>query len=293
MQGHGQTTRQDGEEQSGGPDLESVGARAGAADCAEVYARDGGSRHGRRAGGMPWPGRRWRAWTGPLERWLLPSACLLCGAVQQDVVCAGCAADLLPASRRCARCAAPVADRGPGAGAVCPSCKLAPPPFDAALALGHYAPPQDSLALALKFGAALPLAHWFAVALAARWHATGLPDPDVIVPIPLGRRRLAERGFNQAWEIARRLGRQLGIPASPDLLSRARETAAQATLDSCARQRNVAGAFALASGSRVDGLHIGLVDDVMTTGATMADAVRVLKKHGAARVSAIVALRTP
>lgn len=147
--------------------------------------------------------------------------------------------------------------------------------------------------LALKFGAVLPLAQWFAAALAARWRDSGRPAPDLMVPVPLAAGRLAERGFNQAWEIARRLGRELRVPARAGLLVRARETAAQSTLDIVARQLNMAGAFALARGACVKGLHIGLVDDVMTTGATLSDAAAVLKRHGAARITAIVALRTP
>lgn len=291
MQGHWQTTRQDGEEQSKDLDLDGAGVPTGTADGAEVYAPDRGSCQGRVA--LRAVATRWRR----LERWLLRSACQLCGAVQDDVVCAGCAADVVPQVSRCARCAVPLgrraADLAAGAGATCLSCRLTPPAFDATLALGDYAPPQDGLVLALKFGAALPLAHWFAAALAARWRATGRRAPQWIVPVPLAHGRLAERGFNQAWEIARRLGRELGVPASADWLVRPRETAAQSTLDIGQRHANMAGAFAVAACARVTGLHIGLVDDVMTTGATLADAACALKRHGAARVTAIVALRTP
>lgn len=156
--------------------------------------------------------------------------------------------------------------------------------------------------LALKFGGALPLADWLAAALAERWQAMrdtarALPDPpalpDLLAPVPLSPRRLAARGFNQSWEIARPLARRLGVRARPALLARLRDTPAQASLDLPARQANLRDAFGLAPGGEVAGLHIGLVDDVMTSGATLGEAARVLKAHGAARVTLFVPLRTP
>jgi len=223
---------------------------------------------------------------------LLPCACALCGQVQDEVVCAGCAADLLAPSARCPGCGLPAATGG--SAHRCADCRASPLPFDAVLTLGHYAPPQDSLVLALKFGGALPLADWIAAQLARRLTLAGLPPPALLVPVPLAPRRLAARGFNQAWEITRPLARRLGgVPADPVLLARRRETAAQSALDLDARRRNMLDAFALSTPSRLDGLHIGLVDDVMTSGATLGAAARTLKAHGAARVTAIVALRTP
>jgi ComF family protein len=123
--------------------------------------------------------------------------------------------------------------------------------------------------------------------------ASGGVAPDVLAPIPLAPQRLAGRGFNQAWEIARPLGRQLGIAVSATLLTRRRDTVSQRALDQSARQANLRDAFVLDPPRRLDGLHIGLVDDVMTTGATLREAARVLKAHGAARVTALPALRTP
>jgi len=111
--------------------------------------------------------------------------------------------------------------------------------------------------------------------------------------VPLAPQRLASRGFNQAWEIARPLARRLGVRADATLLTRRRDTAAQLTLDLPARQANLRDAFALARPMRLDGLHIAVVDDVMTTGATLRAAAAVLKAHGARRVTALPALRTP
>ncbi|MHA7678975.1 phosphoribosyltransferase family protein [Cupriavidus sp. PET2-C1] len=234
-----------------------------------------------------------------LLRTLLPAACALCGTVQDETVCAGCAQELLTPLPRCRCCALPLGRTArPGAAWLCAQCRYEPPPFDDALVLGDYASPQDGLVLALKFGGVLPLADWLAGELARRWHADesgrpGLALPDVLAPIPLSAQRLAERGFNQSWEIARPLARRLGVRAAPTLLARLRDTPAQATLDLPARQANLQDAFGLGSGHDVAGQHVGLVDDVMTSGATLGEAARLLKANGAARVTLVVALRTP
>jgi len=223
---------------------------------------------------------------------LLPSACALCGSVQRDVVCAPCAADLLRPLRRCPVCALAL-----GRHAGCAACAAMPPAFDHACTLGDYASPQDNLVLSLKFGHALPLADWLAgrlaAALPAAWAAQGLAPPDLLAPVPLAPQRLAARGFNQAWEITRPVARRLGLRADPVLLRRRRDTGSQRALDLAARQVNLRDAFRLTRPARLDGLHVALVDDVMTSGATLHEAALVLKAHGAARVSVIVALRTP
>jgi len=128
-----------------------------------------------------------------------------------------------------------------------------------------------------------------AARLPAAWAAARLRPPDLLVPVPLSAHRLAERGFNQAWEIARPLARALGLPSDPVLLQRRRDTATQHTLDLGSRQVNLRDAFRLSRPRSLAGRHV----DVMTSGATLDEAARVLKAHGAARVSVIVALRTP
>lgn len=224
--------------------------------------------------------RLWRA--------LLPSACALCGRLQAEVVCPACMAEYLTPTPRC-----PVCALGQSRGRRCLPCRADPPPIDAALTLGDYAAPLDQLVLALKRGAALPHARWFAEALAARIAASPLPRPDLLVAVPLTRARLAARGFNQAWEIARPLGRRLGIPVDATLLARRGDAAMQHLLNLNDRLANVQGAFTVTRPAAVSGRHVGVVDDVMTTGATLREAAYVLKAHGAARVTVFPALRTP
>jgi ComF family protein len=285
MQGHGQTGQQENQEPVRGqvqpPTPDEKGRRIGWAVAGrQVYAR--AALAAASAG---------RVLASARER-LLPSVCALCGAVQRQVVCAPCAAELLRPVRRCPACALAL-----GRHFHCPACGASPRAFDHAHTLGDYASPQDQLVLALKFGHALPLAGWLASRLAAglpaAWARAGHPAPDLLAPVPLSPQRLAARGFNQAWEIARPLARRLGLRADPVLLARQRDTGSQRALDLAARQVNLRGAFRLARAARLDGLHVALVDDVMTSGATLHEAAGVLKAHGAARVSVIVALRTP
>ncbi|WP_020656734.1 ComF family protein [Massilia niastensis] len=243
---------------------------------------------------MPACPHRWRSWPRALLRALLPSACALCGAAGTDAVCAGCERAYVGARPRCPCCANPV---GPlDAGRRCGACLAAPPAFDATVAACDYAAPLDGLVLQLKFGARLALAPWMARVLRdSALGAPGLALPELLCPVPLGARRLAERGYNQALEVARPLGAVLGIALAPRLALRVLETQAQSGIAPGARRNNVRGAFALAPGAceRVRGRHVGVVDDVMTSGHTLDALAAVFKKAGAARVTNIVFARTP
>jgi ComF family protein len=208
--------------------------------------------------------------------------CLLCGAeTDPELLCPACIAELPALFESCPQCALPSP-----AGAVCGSCLDRPPHFDATLALWRYEFPCDGLVQSLKYRARLALAGFFARSLASR----PLPDVDLIVPMPLHPRRLAERGFNQALEIARGLARHLGRPIEARGVLRVKNTPPQTELPYEERAKNVRGAFLC----RLDlsGASVAVLDDVMTTGATLNELARVLKRSGASRVENLVIART-
>lgn len=218
---------------------------------------------------------------------MLPSACALCRGWGRGPVCAGCAAAGTRAIPRCERCALQV----PDGTSVCGTCLLQPPPQVRTVAAEDYAPPWDRLIGQLKFNAALDLAEPLAARLRAALDRTAAEAPDLVLPAPLAPRRLRERGFNQAWEIARRLRR----PADPALLLRLRATVPQAELPRAQRLASVRGAYAVDARRRRDvaGRHVAIVDDVMTTGASAAAMAQAVLEAGAARVSVWVVARTP
>lgn len=218
---------------------------------------------------------------------LWPGRCAHCDARSSEPLCPACQRSDLAPQPRCPQCALPVAS----AGQICGACLLHPPVWQGALILGDYRFPNDRLVLRMKFGAEPALGRWFGNLLGARWLQSGRARPDVILPIPLSRERLLERGFNPAWEIARGLAKQLHCTAEAASLQRVRHGTAQSNLPLDARRRNIRGAYA--SLRRFDGQTLLLVDDVMTSGATLEEATRVLLRNGAAAVWVAAALRTP
>ncbi|MFL9864186.1 ComF family protein [Paraburkholderia fungorum] len=227
----------------------------------------------------------------------LPNLCALCGNLSHKTLCGGCDETYWNEGRlRCTVCAVPLSGmrRAGHAEYRCADCVGEPPPFEASFALADYRQPLDTLALGLKFRARLMLAREFAQRLARLAQDTWVDvseKPDVLAPVPLAGKRLAERGYNQAWQIARPLARTLNVRSDATLLHRVIHTAPQSRLDLDARRLNVGRAFEVAK--PVHGLHVGIVDDVMTTGATLEALARTLKAAGARRVTNFVALRTP
>ncbi len=207
---------------------------------------------------------------------LLPQNCLLCAAPGGDnLLCAACQAALPRLSaERCPLCALPA----PGSN-ICGGCLGKAPHFDATQAVFSYEFPVDSLIHALKYAHRLAAAEFLGRALAQ------LPaplHPDLIVPVPLAAARLAERGFNQALEIARPLALALGVPLEIRHIHRCRDTTSQAGLPLKERAKNMRHAFECELD--LTGKTVLLVDDVMTSGATLDELARTLKAHGAARV---------
>jgi ComF family protein len=179
---------------------------------------------------------------------------------------------------------------------VCGACLTTAPPFDAALAVVDYRPLWERLVTAFKFHGGLDLAAAFADAIVGAARRRAIPRPALLLPVPLGATRWRERGYNQAWELARRVARRLGVVAEPELLLlRVRETAHQLALPPAERAGNVHGAFAVEPRRRAElhGRHVASVDDVMTTASTAAEIAGVLKQAGAATVEIWVLARTP
>ncbi len=214
------------------------------------------------------------------------SPCLLCAARSRgDLLCPACAADLprlaAPACPRCAR---------PGVAGPCGNCLKDPPAFERTEAVFEYAFPLDTLIQHLKYGGTLAIAGWFGDRLADRIAARPQADwPDRLLSMPLHPRRLSERGFNQAALIAERLARRLGRPHTPRSARRMRDTPPQVGLGQAERRRNPRGAFEC--DASLSGQRIALIDDVMTTGASLDSLARAALAAGAVSVEAWVVAR--
>lgn len=231
--------------------------------------------------------RGWLAHGVALLRRRLAPRCVVCDLEDGDPLCTACEHDYFAPASRCAVCAVRLP---PGLSDSCGRCLRDPPHFDATFALADYAPPVDRMIIALKFGARLALADAFG-RLLAQSAMTTLRAADVICAVPLAFERQAERGFNQAHEIARRCAAACGCRLRPQLLLRTRHTAAQMELSLAERRHNVRGAFV----ARADlaGAQVVVIDDVMTTGATLDEVASALKRAGADRVTNLVVARTP
>ena len=214
---------------------------------------------------------------------LLPRGCFLCSAASGDqFLCSSCS-DTLPRipGECCPVCALPT----PG-GAVCGACLRRPPHFDASHAVFRYEFPIDSLIHALKYGHRLASADFLARCLL---EASPPTPPDLIIPVPLAPNRLAERGFNQAVELARPLARQWQVPLELTGVTRALDTLPQASLPWKERAKNIRHAFSC--GIDLSGKSVLVVDDVMTTGATLNELAGTLKACGAKWVANLVVAR--
>ena len=229
--------------------------------------------------------RSWRSIGG----WLLPATCLVCGAKGEhgQDLCALCRRQLAINRCGCPRCGIPLAEPA----AECGRCLRRPPAFDSTLAPLVYGFPVDRLLPRFKFHGDLAAGRLLADTLSTAASAAPGARPAALIPVPLHRERLRERGYNQALELARPTSRRLGIPLLLDSLERVRSTRAQSELGALERRRNVRGAFVVCARKIPD--HVALVDDVMTTGATLAECARVLKRAGVGRVDVWVVARAP
>ncbi|MDB5982809.1 MAG: amidophosphoribosyltransferase [Pseudomonas sp.] len=220
--------------------------------------------------------------------------CLLCDECTDATfpICTGCEADLPWLGDHCEGCALPM----PMSGLTCGQCLRQPPAFSEVVVPWRYDFPIDALVTRFKHQGKWPMGRLLAQLLGQSLEhrfAEGLQRPDCLLPVPLARKRLRQRGYNQAEMLARWLGAQLAIPMDDRVLRRVLETPAQQGLDAKARQRNLRKAFALADDAQVDGRHFAVIDDVLTTGATVNAVTQLLIKAGARRVDVYCLARTP
>lgn len=226
----------------------------------------------------------WYRWASTL---LLAPRCLVCrerGANGVDL-CTSCGKQLPWNRSACLRCGLPMPAPGE-----CGDCLHRSPALTHTCAVFVYGFPLDRLIPRFKFHRDLAAGRLMAELMAGALGTT--PRPDAIVPVPLHARRMRERGYDQALELAKPVARALGIPLVADALLRVRPTAPQSELDAEARQRNLRQAFAMRPGAALPA-HVVLIDDVMTTGATLNAAAKVLLRAGVARVDAWVCARVP
>jgi ComF family protein len=229
-------------------------------------------------------------WADRILRALLPLRCLLCGAPGASMrdLCDGCARDLPRNDVCCPRCALPLKTPAP----LCGECIEREPPYASAWVPFRYAHPLDLLEARFKFRGDLAAGRVLASLMIERARLESPAWPDAIVTVPLHVARLRQRGYNQAFELARPLARALGIPVARDLLQRVRATPPQTGLDAAARRRNLRRAFAVSTAHALPA-HAVVFDDVMTTGATLRECARTLRRAGVARVDVWALARAP
>ncbi|TXT39793.1 MAG: ComF family protein [Comamonadaceae bacterium] len=218
----------------------------------------------------------------------LPSQCRVCHSWPAHPVCEDCVGQFAQPHQRCTSCALPLPSGMPRCGA----CIKDPPPLDQCLAAVGYAYPWSNLMADFKFHAQSGLVHSFATLLkASPWVEPALDAAQMLLPMPLSTQRLAERGYNQALLLARALNAQ---KTRADLLLRVQDTPAQHTLKRAQRLHALDQAFAVEPllAHQLKGVNVVLVDDVMTTGASLYAAARVLRRAGVSHITGLVFART-
>ena len=225
---------------------------------------------------------------------VLPARCMLCGATVAEggALCGACWGEItFLGSPACACCGYPFEYEVP-VESLCAACTRRAPRFDRARAVFAYDDTSRALILSFKHADQTHQAPAFGQWL-ARAGAALIADTDLVVPVPLHRWRLFTRRYNQAALLAFALGREIQKPVAADHLQRHRRTRSQCHLSRTARIRNVEGAFAgrEAWRERLNGMRILLVDDVQTTGATVEECARVLKRAGASEVDVLTLAR--
>ncbi len=232
----------------------------------------------------------WLAWSIDT---LLPRHCILCGYASGAAnICAPCSDEMPRIGACCCKCSLPLEDPEDR---VCDHCQKFAPPWHSAIAALVYGFPVDQLVRRFKFSRSLACGQLLAQELTRAVASRSIHQPDAIVPVPLHRTRYLARAFNQSELLARHTGKRQGIPVYNGLLRRRRRTRAHSGLDAVSRRINIKGAFRcrLTSRQRDYVRHVALVDDVLTTGATLSECTRALQAEGIRKVSIWVAARAP
>lgn len=227
-----------------------------------------------------------------------PRTCGVCGRWCRQAWCHDCLGRFAPLRVRCPGCALPLAvNLSPGLR--CGTCLRQPPAWDQAVTVFDYGFPWDRTIAALKYGdqpeLARPLADLLASAVRAMGEAPPVEPVDWVLPVPLAPSRLAQRGYNQAWELARHVAGRLGLPARADGLQRLDGEQHQVGASRGQRLQQLRHAFWVqpGQGPALAGAHVALVDDVVTTGATAEAATLALRSAGVASVQLWMLARTP
>ncbi|CAN5366280.1 ComF family protein [soil metagenome] len=223
--------------------------------------------------------------------WLFPFTCVICAdPTQRNLdLCLPCEQELPRINNACCHCALPLTNTDM---TICGACLASPPPYDRTLALCYYQQPLERLIINLKFHQRLLYAKVLGTLMTEyliEFYAdTALPE--CIIPVPLHQRRLRERGYNQALEIARPIHKYLKIPIDTHHCQRLRPTQAQSGLHAKQRQDNVFQAFTVATNFKPR--HVAIIDDVVTTGHTVAELSRVLRLAGVEQIDVWCCART-
>lgn len=219
---------------------------------------------------------------------ILPWTCLLCHDKADDMdLCQGCYQDLPWLSTYCEQCALPL----PRAHSICGKCQITRPWFDRTIALFHYNDPIKNMLSRFKFYHQLAYGRLFSMLLLKKLESYYKYEakPDLVIPVPLHPSRLRQRGYNQALELTRAL-KKLSLRVQSQFLKRVRLTVPQSSLESHERLHNVNNAFTV--NARDIPVHIALVDDVITTGSTVNECSRILKKKGVKQITVLSIART-
>ena len=219
-----------------------------------------------------------------------PCACCLKPAGRKRFLCRACEASFsfYPTENVCKLCGAPVVTGGD----ICGRCLAFPYAYEQLVVCSSYSGALRTALHRYKFYGRADLAPSFALMLYGQLIRAGATDFDAVVPVPLSKERLAQRGFNQAELIAKQVAKAFGVPCISSALVRKRDTKQQALLRRSERSKNIRGAFALCDTKATQGLRLLLVDDIYTSGATMGEAAKVLARAAKSVIACVIAKTT-